>query len=75
MRRGARELSDLLGDDHDLAVLAELASDCPSTSRLIDRRRRELQRASFASAERLFARKPGKVAKHARRSARKRTAW
>ena len=75
MRRGASKLSDLLGDDHDLAVLAELASDCPSTSRLIDRRRRELQRASFALAERLFARKPGKVAKHARRRARKRTAW
>ena len=75
MRREARKLSDLLGDDHDLAVLAELASDAPSTSRLIDRRRQELQRSAFALAEGLFARKPRKVAKHTRRRARKRTAW
>ena len=75
MRREASKLSDLLGDDHDLAVLAELASDSPSTSRLIDRRRLELQRSAFAVAEKLFARKPRAVAKHTRRRARKRTTW
>ena len=75
LRRDARKLSDLLGDDHDLAVLAGLASDCPSTSRLIERRRKDLQRSAFARAERLFGREPGKVAKRMRRRARARTAW
>lgn len=74
-RRDAGELSDLLGDDHDLAMLAEVASDCPSTLRLIDRRRQDLQRSAFAVAERVFARTPRKVAKRTRRRARKRTAW
>jgi CHAD domain-containing protein len=75
IRREARKLSGLLGDDHDLAVLAQLASDFPSTSRLIDRRRQDLQRSAFALAEGLFARRPRKVATRIRRRARKRTAW
>jgi CHAD domain-containing protein len=75
LRQAAHELSDLLGDDHDLAVLAGHAGGCPSTSKLISRRRRELQATALELAPKLYARPPRRVARRLRRRARKRTAW
>ncbi len=63
----AHELSDRLGDDHDLVVLVGYLdeSDDPLTSdqlehlrRLIAKRREELQTEAFAYGERLYAEKP-----------------
>ena len=63
----AHELSDRLGDDHDLVVLtADLEDARPPLSReqlehlrkLIGKRRKELQGEAFAYGERLFAEKP-----------------
>lgn len=60
----AHELADLLGDHHDLAVLAddlttrEIASDRNAARDLIDRRQSELLECAFAVGERLFAEKP-----------------
>lgn len=75
LRREARELSDLLGDDHDLATLAELAGAFPATSRLIARRRRDLQASAFVLGHRLHARPARRLASRTRRRARKRTVW
>ena len=59
----AHELSDRLGDDHDLVVLtADLEDARPPLSReqlehlrkLIGKRRKELQGEAFADGERLF---------------------
>ena len=63
----AHELSDRLGDDHDLAVLVGYLdqADQPLTSEqlghlrtLVARRRQELQGEAYAYGERLFAEKP-----------------
>jgi CHAD domain-containing protein len=58
----AHELSDRLGDDHDLAVLAdwfkEHTEPDPDLQAAIDRRRAELQRDAFALGARLYADKP-----------------
>ena len=63
----AHELSDRLGDDHDLVVLSAYLdeTDVKLTDeqlehlhRLIKERRRELQNAAFAYGERLFAERP-----------------
>ena len=63
----AHELSDRLGDDHDLVVLARDVEDArpPLTDhqlehlrQLIGKRRKELQGEAFAYGERLFAEKP-----------------
>ena len=63
----AHELSDRLGDDHDLAVLVGYLdeADQPLTSEqlghlrtLVARQRQELQGEAFAYGERLFAEKP-----------------
>ena len=60
------ELSDLLGDDHDLVLLRE-RSERPSEQRqpsldalreLVERRRGELQLEAFAVGEKLFDEKP-----------------
>jgi CHAD domain-containing protein len=67
----AHELSDLLGSDHDLAILRERAVGDPSLEpaeleqleKLIDRRREHLRREALSSAERLYRRKPRKVAR------------
>jgi CHAD domain-containing protein len=63
----AHELSDRLGDDHDLVVLTERVDD-PGVAlsaeqrshlaRLVDRRRSELQDEAFALGERMYAEKP-----------------
>jgi CHAD domain-containing protein len=52
----AHELSDRLGDDHDLAVLQEWGAE--PLEPLIATRRRELQEEAFAYGPRLYADKP-----------------
>jgi CHAD domain-containing protein len=65
----AHELSDRLGDDHDLAVLLEWAHEHSSALNgsdpilrgfdvIVESRRRELQEESFEFGERLYADKP-----------------
>lgn len=60
----AHDLADLLGDHHDLAVLAEdltareIAGDRDAAKDLIDRRQGELLKCAFEVGERLFAEKP-----------------
>jgi CHAD domain-containing protein len=62
----ADRLSDLLGEEHDLAVLmaalgdahADPSVDVQYLSGLIDRRRKELQREAGQLGARLFAEKP-----------------
>jgi CHAD domain-containing protein len=63
-RQELKHLSDLLGDDHDLAVFMtviqnEGLSTKPKTreelSKLIEKRRSQLQAQSFSLAERMFA--------------------
>jgi len=65
--RAAHDLADLLGDDHDLAVLAErvergVATDTPiddeAVLALIARRRAELQAEAMPIARRLYAEPP-----------------
>lgn len=62
LAKQAHALSDLLGDDHDLAVLTTvLQSDggLPVTlQRLIDQRRAELQRDAVSLGQRLYAERP-----------------
>jgi CHAD domain-containing protein len=58
----AHELSDRLGDDHDLVVLltwAEEHADGSELEPLVDRRRRELHDEAFAYGARLYGDKPG----------------
>jgi CHAD domain-containing protein len=52
----AHELSDRLGDDHDLAVLLEFGAE--SLEPLIATRRAELQEEAFGYGTRLFADRP-----------------
>ena len=58
----AHELSQLLGDDHDLAVLGDFARDHGVDSarlkKAIEERRAELQREAFALGRRLYAERP-----------------
>ena len=71
--RRAHELSNLIGEDHDLAMLGQRAAerrDCfddewagSELAKLIERRREELQRAAMDRAESLFRKKPGKMAR------------
>jgi CHAD domain-containing protein len=66
----AHELSDRLGDDHDLSVLLEWAHEHSSTLNgadpvlrgfdvIVEARRRELQEEAFELGRRLYADKPG----------------
>ena len=69
MKRCAKEvhrLADLLGEDHDLAVLRARARR-PDLRAVIDRRRGELQDEAFALGERVYARKPGAVARRVKK--------
>jgi CHAD domain-containing protein len=69
----AHDLSDHLGDDHDLALLRDEAarrraafavpSDQRNLTELIDRRRGELQFAAISLGERIYADKPKKFSK------------
>jgi CHAD domain-containing protein len=64
----AHDLSDRLGDDHDLALLREHAADRPgdfedpdeqlALVELIDRRRAELEEEAFELGARVYAEKP-----------------
>jgi CHAD domain-containing protein len=58
----AHELSDRLGDDHDLAVLLAWANEHADGGELeaaVRKRRQELQAEAFAYGARLYADKPG----------------
>jgi CHAD domain-containing protein len=66
----AHRLADLLGDDHDLAVLLDRARSRPELfepgelellTALIKRRRRVLQRRALRCAARVYRRKPRKL--------------
>jgi CHAD domain-containing protein len=69
--RRAHELSNLTGEDHDLALLAQRANErrdrfpnataVNELTALVERRRDELQRAALELAGRLFSKKPRKI--------------
>jgi CHAD domain-containing protein len=70
--RRAHRLADVLGDDHDLAVLLDAARErshalAPGERgtlvALVDRRRAELQREALRRGRRVYRRKPRKLAK------------
>ena len=71
--RRAHHLADLVGDDHDLVVLAQQARRRPDAfadahelerlEELIARRRRTLQHDAVHVAEKLYAEKPGAMAR------------
>lgn len=66
LSRRAHDLSDLIGEEHDLAILAERVSDGPAVgdlTDLIERRRAALRRQLFPLGRRLFRKKPRKVAR------------
>jgi CHAD domain-containing protein len=76
----ASKLSDLLGEDHDLAVLSEKASEnedalTPEERRLlfreIKRRRRKLQKKADSLGEKLYAERPRKLARRLEKRAKK----
>jgi CHAD domain-containing protein len=76
MKRRAKDvhrLADLLGEDHDLAVLRERARGADLRA-VIDRRRGELRDEAFALGERVYARKPGAVARRVEKRWRRRAA-
>jgi DNA-binding response OmpR family regulator len=71
LARRAHALSDVVGEDHDLAVLRAAARERHATlapgelallERLIARRRRRLQRKALAQGRRVYARKPAQLA-------------
>ncbi len=62
----AKKLSKLLGEDHDLAVLAEHVDD-PDLHELITRRRAELLTDARALGRRIYAERPKAFARRARR--------
>jgi CHAD domain-containing protein len=69
----AHELSSLIGEDHDLAILQERASERRDRfddeasfrllAELIERRRRELRRKAMRLGKRLFRKQPRKLAR------------
>jgi CHAD domain-containing protein len=71
--RRAHELSNLIGEDHDLALLTQRAHErrdrfpdetaAGELAALVERRRAELQREALDLARRLFRNKPRKVAR------------
>jgi CHAD domain-containing protein len=66
----SHELSDRLGDDHDLAVLLAWANEHADGGELeaaVAKRRRELQADAFAYGARLYADKPGAFAQRMER--------
>jgi CHAD domain-containing protein len=64
--KDAHALADLLGDDHDLAVLRErllgpaggVAADVDAVLGLLDHRREQLQAQAMALGERVYAERP-----------------
>jgi CHAD domain-containing protein len=69
--RHAHELSDLIGEDHDLALLAQRVGErrdrfadeaaAGELTTLVERRRDELRREAMDVGQRLFRKKPRKV--------------
>jgi CHAD domain-containing protein len=69
--RRAHELSDLIGEDHDLAILTQRAgerrdrfaseTDTEELARLAEQRRDELRREAMDVGRRLFRKKPRKL--------------
>jgi hypothetical protein len=80
MRRVAKcahALSDLVGEEHDIAVLIETARSRPHDldgdalarlEALAERRRATLRRKALRRAERLYRRKPRAMARRLRRA-------
>ena len=77
LARRAHDLSDVVGEDHDLAVLLDGARRRADTlapgelgllDGLVGRRRERLQRKALALGRRVYARKPRTVARLAARS-------
>lgn len=67
----AHDLSDLTGEDHDLAVLLAVArqrtgvlepGELDLLALLVERRRARLQRKALKCGKRVYARKPVKLA-------------
>ena len=72
LARRAHTLSDLLGEEHDLAILTERVSNEPAhlepaelelLQKLIKRRRQRLRRQALSCAARVYNRKPRMVIK------------
>ncbi len=72
LAKRANALADLIGDDHDLAVLREAAAERSATltgdelahlRALIDHRRARLQKRALTAAERLYKPKPRRIAR------------
>ena len=71
--RRAHELSDLIGKDHDLALLAQRANErrdrfanetaAGELAALVERRRAELQREAMVLGRRVLRKKPRKIAR------------
>jgi CHAD domain-containing protein len=71
--RRAHELSNLIGEDHDLALLAQRANErrdrfanetaAAELAVLVERRRAELQHEAMVLGRRVFRKKPRKVAR------------
>jgi CHAD domain-containing protein len=70
VRKGAHELADVLGDEHDLTVLQGAAGTRPEALRpgeplllqaIVDDRQDELRREAMERAGRLYAKKPRRV--------------
>jgi CHAD domain-containing protein len=84
LSKRAHGLADLLGDDHDLAVLREriranpqcFADEAAQQALLavVDRRRRALQRRAFKLGREIYAQKPKRFVAAVRRGWRKRVA-
>ena len=76
--RRAHELSNLIGEDHDLALLAQRTTErrdrIPDATAagelelLVERRRDELQREALELARRLFRKKPHKIVRPLQKS-------
>jgi CHAD domain-containing protein len=75
LARAAHALSDVVGEDHDLAVLLDAARERSDALRpgelslldaLVGRRRARLQRRALARGRRVYARKPRKLVALAR---------
>jgi CHAD domain-containing protein len=63
----SKRLSEHLGDDHDLAVLAGLLPDDEALGRLVAERRAELQRDAASLGGRVYADRPKAVGRRVKR--------
>jgi CHAD domain-containing protein len=73
--RRADELGEILGEEHDLSLLADLVNARPTGRRarrvllaLIAERRKQLRKEALRAGRRLFARPPARFLERARRS-------